>query len=310
MTTGIGLTHLPVLYCHGGAGRKPMEGGQWRFGNDLDAFSNLLQLCQTHAKALPSDTVVGVAPHSLRATDADILKAVPALAAGSPVHIHIAEQPKEVADIEAWLGQRPVQWLLSHVPVDKTWCTIHATHMKDDEVQRLAATNAVAGLCPVTEANLGDGIFPGSQWLAAGGAFAVGTDSNVNISMVEELRLLEYGQRLREMSRNVMISETGSVGAFLYRQAAKGSAQALQRNAGVIAEGKLADLLAINSQHVSLCALSENALLDGLCFASRPGMITDVWSAGRHAVKAGQHVARQAVEEQYRKAMHDIMALL
>jgi formimidoylglutamate deiminase len=283
--TGIGLTHLPVLYSYGGAGRQALAGGQLRFGNTLDRFDGLLERIRAAAGVLPADTVVGIAPHSLRATCPEDLARALTLAAGGPVHIHIAEQPAEVAAISEWLGARPVAWLLANVPVGPAWCAIHATHMTDDETAGLAATGAVAGLCPITEANLGDGAFDGPGWIAGGGAFGVGSDSNVRISMVEELRTLEYSQRQRDLARNVMVPGEGSVGAFVYTAAAKGGAQALGRDAGVIAAGKLADLVAVDGDHPALCALAGDRLLDGLVFAAPDGVVTDLWSAGRHCVR-------------------------
>jgi formimidoylglutamate deiminase len=186
--TGIGLTHLPVLYTYGGAGRATLAGGQLRFGNDIDGFSVLLQVVREAARGLPADTMVGIAPHSLRATCPEDLARVLPLAKDAPVHIHVAEQPKEVADISAWLGARPVEWLLANAPVGPDWCGVHATHMTAAETAGLARTGAVAGLCPITEANLGDGPFDGPGWIAAKGAFGIGSDSNVRISLTEELR--------------------------------------------------------------------------------------------------------------------------
>jgi len=308
--TGIGLTHLPVLYSYGGAGRQPLAGGQLRFGNDVDRFARLLEAARAAARALPADTRVGLAPHSLRATSPEDLKRALPLADAQPIHIHIAEQPKEVADISAWLGARPVDWLMANAPVDQSWCAIHATHMTAEETAALARSGAVAGLCPITEANLGDGPFNGPQWLAAYGALGVGSDSNVRISVVEELRTLEYSQRLRDLARNVMTPEAGSVGAFLYDAAARGGAQALGRDAGMIAQGKLADLMAIDSTHLSLCALPDEHLLDGLCFAAPDTVVTDVWSAGRHAVRQGRHVARDEIAARYRGAVRTLMEAL
>ncbi|MCV2868066.1 formimidoylglutamate deiminase [Defluviimonas sp. WL0002] len=306
--TGIGLTHLPVLYSYGGAGTAPLAGGQLRFGNDVDGFSRLLDGARQAARDLPADTVVGIAPHSLRATcPEDLARALP-LAKGAPIHIHIAEQPKEVADISAWLGARPVEWLLANAPVDGAWCAIHATHMTAAETAALARSGAVAGLCPITEANLGDGPFNGPGWIAARGAFGVGSDSNVRISLTEELRTLEYSQRLRDLARNVLVPGEGSVGAFLYEGSAVGSAQALGRDGGRIATGRLADLVAMDSTHPSLCALSEPNLLDGLCFAAPDGVVTDVWAAGRHQVRAGRHIARDRVAERYRRAVAELVA--
>ncbi len=301
--TGIGLTHLPVLYTYGGAGAQPLAAGQRRFGNDVNGFERLLDAVRAASRALPADTRVGIAPHSLRATNpADLARALP-LAEGGPIHIHVAEQPKEVADISAWLGARPVDWLLDNTPIGPTWCAIHATHMTKDETARLAASGAVAGLCPITEANLGDGPFNGPGWLAAGGAFGIGSDSNVRISMTEELRLLEYSQRLRDIARNIMVTGEGSVGTALYLGAAKGGAQALGRKSGQIATGYLADLVAIDPAHPALCALRPDQILDGLVFAAPDSVVTDLWSAGRHQVRGGRHIHRDQIVAAWRKAV-------
>jgi cytosine/adenosine deaminase-related metal-dependent hydrolase len=182
--------------------------------------------------------------------------------------------------------------------------------MTGAETSGLAACGAVAGLCPITEANLGDGPFNGPGWLAAGGAFGIGSDSNVRIALGEELRTLEYSQRLRDMQRNVMLPAQGSVGHFLYTQAARGGAQALGRASGVIAEGKLADLVAINSDHVALYSLNTDQILDGMCFAAGPDVVTDVWSAGRHQVRNGRHISRDAISARYRKELSSLLTKL
>ena len=253
---------------------------------------------------------MGVAPHSLRATSPDDLKTVLEAHASGPVHIHIAEQPKEVVDIQAWLGTRPVEWLLANADVTSRWCLIHAIHMTTGETVQMARSGAVAGLCPVTEANLGDGPFNGPAYLAEKGAFGIGSDSNVLISLTEELRTLEYSQRLRDIARNVMVVGEGSVGETLYMGAAKGGAQALGRGAGAIAVGELADLVAIDSTSPALCALRDDQLLDGLVFAAKDTVVTDVWSAGRHAVKSGRHIRRDEITAAYCAAMQSLMALL
>lgn len=309
-TTGIGLTHLPVLYTHGGAGRAALADGQLRFGNSVDAYLSLVDAARARLKDLPPDAQIGIAPHSLRATSPDDLTTVLRSHSSGPIHIHIAEQPKEVADIEAWLGQRPVDWLLSHANVDGSWCLIHATHMTDDETQAMAKSGAVAGLCPITEANLGDGPFNGATYLMAGGAFGVGSDSNVNISLTEELRTLEYSQRLRDLARNVLVVGEGSVGHTLYTGAAQGGAQALGRNAGEIAVDRLADLVAIDSTDPALCALSRAQVLDGLVFSAKDRVVTDLWSAGRYCVTGGRHIARDSVVSNYRVAIADLLASL
>lgn len=309
-TTGIGLTHLPVLYTYGGAGQLPLEAGQARFGNSVERYNNLVARARDLVAHLPADCRVGIAPHSLRATSPDDLKSVLAAHRDGPVHIHIAEQPKEVADITAWLNARPVEWLLANIGVGPDWCLIHATHMTPEETTNMARSGAVAGLCPVTEANLGDGPFNGPGYLEANGAFGVGSDSNVLISLTEELRTLEYSQRLRDVARNVLVVGEGSVGDALYMGAAKGGAQALGRSAGDIAVGKLADVVAIDSTAPSLCALRQDQLLDGFVFAARDDVVTDVWSAGRHAVQSGRHIKRDEIIGAYKGAMDSLIASL
>lgn len=305
--TQIGLTHLPVLYTYGGAGAVPLGAGQQRFGNDVERFNRLVEACRAGLGDLPADARVGIAPHSLRSTNPADLAAVLAARSEGPVHIHIAEQPKEVQDIEAWLGARPVEWLLANAPVDRDWCLIHATHMTEAETIAMARSGAVAGLCPVTEANLGDGPFNGPTYLRAGGAFGVGSDSNVLISLTEELRTLEYSQRLRDLARNVMVEDEGSVGQTLYLGAAKGGAQALGRASGEIRLGALADLVAIDSTSPALCTLTRAQLLDGLVFAAKDSVVTDLWSAGRHAVRGGRHIARERIVAEYQRAVKALL---
>lgn len=306
-STGIGLTHLPVLYSYGGAGKVPLEPGQLRFGNTVDRFARLVERAQKAVGELPGDCTLGIAPHSLRATSPDDLAKAVSVYPGGPIHIHIAEQPKEVDDIQAWLGARPVAWLLDHAAVDETWCLIHATHMTESEALEMARSGAVAGLCPVTEANLGDGPFNGPAYLSAGGMFGVGSDSNVLISLTEELRTLEYSQRLRDLARNVLVVGEGSVGHTLYTGAAKGGVKALARNAGSIATGRLADLVAIDTSTPALCALKPSQILDGLVFAAKDTVVTDLWSAGRHMVKEGRHVSRDEIIENYRVVISTLL---
>lgn len=304
--TGIGLTHLPVLYSHGGAGGKPLEGGQLRFGCDPHRFETLLEAASRALSELPGDCGLGIAPHSLRACDPDTLKEIAARHARCPVHIHIAEQEREVAEIEAWLGARPVAWLLENVDVGDRWCLIHATHMTGDETGGAARSGAVAGLCPVTEANLGDGTFRARQYLAQGGRFGVGSDSNIRISLSEELRQLEYSQRLVHRARNVLAGTGGSTGETLYLNAAQGGARALARNAGALEKGRLADMIAIDATHTALCGPGRHQLLDGWIFAADDRVVTDVWSAGRHCVQNGRHIGRQPIERRYRRTMADL----
>lgn len=306
-TAGIGLTLLPVLYTWGGADRAPLAGGQLRFGNDLEVF---LRLHERAGEGLSPDGCLGAAPHSLRAsTPEDILSLAGTLPLG-PLHIHAAEQVKEVEDVTAWLGARPVETLLDRIGVGPRWCLIHATQMTEDETARLAASGATAGLCPITEANLGDGVFPAAAYLAGGGSLGVGSDSNVRISLGEELRALEYSQRLRDRARNVLARPGASVGRTLYEAALAGGARALGRDSGAIRSRSLADLVAIDLDHPVLMALEEDALLDGWIFAAGDAVVRDVWSAGRPVVIDGRHVARDAVESRYRSAMKNILPQL
>lgn len=305
---GIGLTHLPVLYSRGGVDDRPLSGGQQRFENSVESYSNLVSSCAAALGDMPDDTNLGIAPHSLRACSpadmAEVLKRHP----DGPVHIHIAEQMQEVEDVSQVYGERPVAWLLDNFDVDARWCLIHATHMTKAETLGMAKSGAVAGLCPITEANLGDGAFNGPDYLMGKGAFGVGSDSNVNITLTEELRTMEYSQRLRDQERNVMNHDLGSTGSAIYLGAAAGGAQALGRDSGRIVEGALADLVAIDSTAPTLCALRDDQLLDGLVFAANDRVVTDVWSAGRHQVRSGHHVAEDAITATYKSAITDLLA--
>jgi len=308
--TGIGLTHLPVLYSYGGAAEAPLAGGQLRFGNDLDRFLRLVDDARKAAASLPADTRVGVAPHSLRATNPAQLAALTETVAEGPIHIHIAEQPKEVEDISAWLGARPVEWLLGEHMVGPRWCLVHATHMTGAETKAMARSGAVAGLCPITEADLGDGPFNAPAYLQAGGAFGIGSDSNVRIAAVDELRMLEYSQRLRDVARNVLATSARPVGAALYQGALSGGAQALGRNCGEIREGRLADLVALDGGDLCFAALTPDQFLDGWIFAAGAGVVRDIWCAGRHCVRDGRHIARDEIEARYRLALRNLMSAL
>lgn len=305
--TGIALTHLPVFYAHGGFGGAPASDAQRRFLHDVDGFARLLDAVRAAASELP-DAVVGIAPHSLRAVTGAELAALLALGGAAPVHIHIAEQVKEVDDCLAWSGRRPVEWLLAHAEVDARWCLVHATHMTAEESAALAATGAVAGLCPITEANLGDGIFAMSAWREAGGRFGVGSDSNVLIDMSEELRWLEYGQRLAGRARNMIASAPDrSSGQDLFDAALAGGAQALGVEAG-LAVGHAADIVSLNEDHVSLFGRSGPWLTDSFLFAAGRGAIDRVWRRGAEVVRGGRHVAREAIEADYRRALGRLFA--
>ncbi|WP_136659308.1 formimidoylglutamate deiminase [Nitratireductor sp. XY-223] len=308
--TGIGLTHLPVLYTFGGAGKQPLAGGQLRFGCDDARFQELHAAARSGLGHLPADCAIGIAPHSLRATGPQQMKALADAYPGGPIHIHAAEQDREVAEIEAWLGARPVEWLLGEAGADARWCLIHATQMNDTEIAGLARSGAVAGLCPITEANLGDGTFNARDFVAENGGFGVGSDSNVRISLSGELSQLEYSQRLRHKARNVLSGKGVSTGRNLFLRAAEGGARAIGRDSGALEAGRLADIVALDAGHLSLCGLRDDQILDGWIFAADDRVVSDVWSAGRHCVINGRHVRRDAVERRYRSAMAELLGLL
>ncbi len=292
--TGLNLTHLPVFYAHGGFGPVPAGAGQRRFLHGIDAFLRLVERCDVLATR--AGDVVGCAPHSLRAVSGGDLSMLVAALPGRPFHIHIAEQEREVADCLAFSGQRPVEWLLDHAEVTDDWCLIHATHLSDAEVARLAASGAVAGLCPLTEANLGDGIFQGRAYQAAGGRFGIGTDSNVQVSLARELQALEYSQRLALRERNVMTPQEGSTGAQLFHAALCGGAQALGAPMPVIAVGAPADLVALEDPFGLDTPGPET--LDRWIFG-RDIRVRDVWVGGAHLVQEGRHIARDAIAGRY-----------
>jgi len=306
--TGMGLTLLPVFYAQGGFGGAAPTEGQRRFINDVEGYSRLLEGARKAVAGL-DDAVVGIAPHSLRAVTPESLREVIAMAGEGPIHIHIAEQVKEVEDCLAWSGQRPVAWLLDHAPVDRRWCLIHATHLDAQEVKGIAGSNAVAGLCPITEANLGDGIFEGVDYLAAGGRFGVGSDSNIEISAPGELKQFEYSQRLKHRARNVLAEREGqSTGRSLYDKALAGGAQALGRRIGAIAAGHRADFVVLDAKHPDLVAVSDDRWIDSYVFVTGKAAIDTVFVAGNPVVTSGRHVKREAIRARYARAMARILA--
>jgi formiminoglutamate deiminase len=300
--TGIGLTLLPVFYAHSGfGGAAPIE-GQRRFINSVESFGSLMERCTAITSGIEG-AKLGIAPHSLRAATPDELNAVLPLAGNGPVHIHIAEQIKEVEDCIAWSGARPVEWLLANAPVDGRWCLIHATHMTNDETRGMARSGAIAGLCPITEANLGDGTFAAPLFLEEGGRYGVGSDSNVLISLSGELRQLEYSERLHRRARNVIASPGGSTARALFDNAVKGGNAALSATAG-LGEGSDADIIALDCTAVPY--LSGDQLLDHWIFAGGVG-IDSVWSLGRKQVEGGRHKKREAINRRFLAAMRELL---
>jgi len=300
--SGIGLTLLPVFYQYGGCDLRALEDGQRRFGNNLDQFQTLFQRVSKILETSSPDTFLGLAPHSLRAVDPKDLIELVNIAEKKPIHMHLAEQVAEVDEVKEFLGARPVEWVMENLDISNQWCMIHCTQMEPHEVKMLAKTQAVAGLCPITESSLGDGIFEGANWMSNNGNIAIGSDSNVRISLSEELRTLEYSQRLRDRSRAVLANSHQSTGRRLFEGICKGGAQAAGRKTGLIKEGYLADLLALNTNHVDLERHKEDTLLDSYIFSGDDRMISDVWSAGRHLVKDGEHILRTEITRAYKKA--------
>jgi len=304
---GIRLTLLPVLYQTGNFGGAPPSEGQRRFLMKTDAFNALVE--SLHKSLRGSRAIrVGIAPHSLRAVPPAALReakaALDRLDGSAPIHIHAAEQTKEVEDCVAWCKKRPVEWLLDEMRPDKRWTLIHCTHMTADETRRLAESGATAGLCPTTEADLGDGLFPLVDYLAANGKFGVGSDSNVGVAPAEELRWLEYGHRLARRRRNLVPAERGqSIGAQLWRAALAGGAQALAQPVGALAPGCRADFLALDRNHPSLAGQRGDGLLDALVFAGGSVAIRHVMVGGRWVIRDGRHPAEERIAENYRAAL-------
>jgi formimidoylglutamate deiminase len=309
---GIAITHLPVLYGFGGFGGVPVADAQKRFHNEPEA---VLRIVENLRRQYGSDLNVriGLAPHSLRAVTASTLsETVDGLHgddSSAPVHIHVAEQVKEVTDCLSWSGRRPVGWLFDHIEPDQRWCLIHATHLSSEERQRIVESGAVAGLCPTTEANLGDGLFPFDGFERAGGHFAIGSDSHVSISPVEELRWLEYGQRLLTRRRNVAASPSQpSVGGTLWRAAAKGGAQAIARKTGVLAPGMQADLIVLDGDHINLADRRGDDILDGLIFSGNDRVVRDVMVGGKWRVVDGHHAEEEKAEKDYRAVLSHLLS--
>ena len=289
-STGIGLTLLPVLYSHSGFGGQAPNDGQRRFINSTEQYLTLQQQLQPLLAQQPTQHL-GLCFHSLRAvTPEQINDVLSASDASCPIHIHIAEQQKEVNDCLSWSGKRPVQWLYDNVDVDQRWCLVHATHVNAEEIRRMAQSRAVAGLCLTTEANLGDGIFPAVDYLAQGGRLGIGSDSHVSLSVVEELRWLEYGQRLRDQRRNRLYrNDQPMIGRTLYDAALAGGAQALGQPIAGLAVGQRADWLVLDGHDPYLATAQEDAILNRWLFAGGDRQVRDVMVNGQWVVRDGHH---------------------
>jgi len=312
---GLDLTLLPVLYQAAGFGGQPLSPEQARFGHSAAQYCQLLDLLHDSFQDDPTRRL-GVAFHSLRAVPPEsfdpVIRHLDSLSPDAPIHIHIAEQTKEVEDCRQWSGQRPVEWLLAHQALNERWCLVHATHLTENETSTLAQSGAVAGICPTTEANLGDGLFPLKSYLDQGGRIAIGSDSHISVSPVEELRLLEYGQRLHHQSRNIVATaEQPHTGERLYQASLQGGRRAMgRRDAGAIAVGRRADLIVLDATSPLLCATPDRYLLDRFIFSGNDNPVKDVMVAGRWRIRDRHHPQAAAIAGDFRRTMTRLMTLL
>jgi formimidoylglutamate deiminase len=312
-TSGIGITMLPVLYQYAGFNQQPPRDDQRRFINTPDGLLRIVDALR-HAQPEHAALRYGVAPHSLRAVSGDglraLLEGLDAMLPGAPVHIHVAEQTAEVDACVAAQGARPVQWLLDRFDVNARWCIVHATHVDADETVALATSGAVAGLCLTTEANLGDGVFPAHEYLAAGGRFGIGSDSHIGVDWRAELRLLEYGQRLVRRQRNVLASEHAPyVADRLFAAALDGGAHATGRATGALEAGRRADWIVLDADHASIAGQASTAWLSGAVFCEHGDTpVRDVFTGGAQVVANRRHRDEAAAYAQYRAALAELLA--
>jgi formimidoylglutamate deiminase len=305
--TGIAITLLPSLYRWSGFGEKPLGERQQRFASDVRAIMDSVARLR---RSQSEDVKVGIAPHSLRAVDpASLKELIAGVDERMPIHIHAAEQTREVEECTQALGKRPVEWLLENAAVDGRWCLVHATHLQPAEAVALAASGAVAGLCPSTEADLGDGIFPLVGYRGASGRWGIGTDSHVSRNPAEELRLLEHVQRLVSRRRNININSiSAAVGTALWLEAAAGGAQALGRDMGAIALGKRADLVVLDGEHPDITPRVGDAIANALVFSGNERLVRDVMVAGRWVIRDRRHELQEKAAERYARAVAELVA--
>lgn len=304
---GMGLTLLPVLYQDAGFGGRPPRDDQRRFINSVESLLDIVQRCAERGVR------VGVAPHSLRAVSphalSDLLEGLHDIDPAAPVHIHIAEQQAEVDDCLVWSGARPVQWLLDNAPVDERWCLVHATHMTAAESQRVAARGAIVGLCPSTEANLGDGVFDAPTFLAANGRWGIGSDSHASVSVVDELRLLEYSQRLTQQRRNVFASAAEpDVAERLWLAAADGGARAAGRAIGALQVGRSADFVVLDVTGVRAGLTPQQTLATAVFAQTGQRCVRDVWVAGQPRIVNGRHTLDSDAQAAFVAARSQLLA--
>lgn len=305
--SGIGVSLLPALYSHTNFGSKPPSKLQQRFINSTDEYLKLLEVCSSKLNDHPLHNT-GVCFHSLRAVNQQQMTDVlAAYKQPRTVHLHIAEQQKEVDDCIEHSGQRPVEWLSNHFNLDSSWCLIHATHIDQSEIKRIASSGAVVGLCPSTEANLGDGIFPAPDYVNQGGSWGIGTDSHVGLSIANELRSLEYSQRLRDQQRNRIIGQHSThVGDFMFRCAHQGGNQALSINCG-LAVGQRADFVVLDSSNPFIGASKPEDIINRWLFASNDNVIKDVYVAGEPVIQDFRHILEAETRSQFTELIKRIL---
>jgi formimidoylglutamate deiminase len=306
---GIAITILPTLYAHGGFGGQAPVDGQRRFVNGSDRFLEIYGRLKAEAHKHPLRRT-GICPHSLRAVTPELLRDVIAgIAPDAPIHIHVAEQVKEVDDCLAFSGQRPVEMLMDGFELSERWTAIHATHMTAGETKALALSGAIAGLCPTTEANLGDGIFPAVDFMAAKGTIAIGSDSHISVSPAEDLRMLEYSQRLRDRTRNALAGGARqSTGRNLFEAACRGGATSMTQPVGAIAPGLRADIMVLDDDCPALIGRSGDAALDTWIFSGGNACVKDVFVGGRHVVKDRHHINEDRIAQRFREAIRRLSA--
>ena len=301
---GIGMTLLPTLYQTSDFGGAPPTRRQHQFRLSTDAFLALIERLRTqHPRSAQLE--IGVALHSLRAVPPQSMaEALELSRECKAIHIHIAEQEREVESALTTLQRRPIEWLLENARVDDRWCLVHATHATHEELAGIAAAGAVIGLCPTTEANLGDGLFPLERWLELDGAFAIGSDSHITLSPSEELRWLDYQARLGRKQRNVLASDASpSSGSLLWRKACEAGARASGRYIGVLEAGARADIVVLDLNAPLFCGRQDDAIIDTFVFAGGPEAVRDVMVGGRWLVQEGRHYAETAVSAGYKRAV-------
>ncbi len=308
-SVGLGFTALPVLYRYAGFGEAEPLPGQKRFLNDADDFVRIVDALQAVASK-DANTSVGIAPHSLRAVSQSLLsEVINSCGPGNlaAIHIHIAEQTIEVDDCLAWSQQRPVEWLFNHFEVNQNWCLVHATHMSESESATLANSGAVAGLCPTTEANLGDGLFNAVDYFKANGRWAIGSDSHISIDPVEELRWLEYGQRLNTRSRHLLVSAQNlNTGRNLLDGVLHGGALACGRKIGRIETGYRADFISLDTRQPRLYGRIQDDLIDSWIFSGNTNLVESVYVGGKKIIDQGHHTDEETIAQKFRQTLDEL----